>query len=198
MKERIVALAAAALLAGCAGLSQETRPTVWFAFEPALPSGGLRAGGPTIEVARFAGVAPFDSDRVATREAASRWAFAAYHRWAAPPGDMVAARLREALGRLDLFGAVFVAPAPIDADYRLCGTVRGLWWDRAARSAVIEVEVSLVGAQSRLLGFWVRRVAMPVGGDGVEDYLAAASKGLAQLTGDVGRDVAGAIAATAP
>ena len=59
-----------------------------------------------------------------------RWAFAVYHRWAAAPGEMVAARLREALGRLDLFGAVFTPPAPLDAGYRLSGAVRGLWWDR--------------------------------------------------------------------
>jgi ABC-type uncharacterized transport system auxiliary subunit len=196
MKAGIAALAAAALLAGCAGLSQETRPTVWLALEPALPKGGLRAGGPTIAVERFAGAAPFDGDRVATREAASRWTFAAYHRWVAPPGDMVAARLREALGRLDLFGAVFTPPAPVDADYRLSGAVRGLWWDREARSAVIEVEASLI-AGPRLQGFWVRRAAVPVRGDTVEDYLAAESTALAGVIADLGKDVAGALAGEA-
>jgi hypothetical protein len=107
---------------------------------------------------------------------------------------MVAARLREGLGRLNLFGAVFNAPAPVDADYRLSGTVRGLWWDREARSAVVEVEASLVAAGSRLVGFWVRRVAVPVSGDSVEDYLASASKGLAQIIADLGKDIGGAMA----
>ena len=87
MRGRTLTLLAAALVcAGCAGVAQETRPTVWLALEPALPAGALRTGGPTIEVERFAAAAPFDSDRVASREGSSRWTFAVYHRRAAPPG----------------------------------------------------------------------------------------------------------------
>ena len=194
MTSRIVILVAAALLAGCAGMEQETRPTVWLALEPALPEGTLRGSGPTVVVGRFAAAPPFDTDRVATREGASRWTFAVYHRWAAPPGEMVAARLREALGRLNLFGAVFTPPAPLDTDYRLGGAVRGLWWDREARSAVVEIEASLIAAPERLQGFWVRRATVPVRDDSVEAFLAAGSAALAQVIADLGRDVAGALA----
>ena len=194
MKARMASIAAAALLAGCGGFSHEVRPTVWLALEPTPPGGGLRVGGPTIEVGRFAAAPPFDTDRVATREGGGRWAFAVYHRWAATPGEMVAARLREALGGLDLFGAVFTPPAPLDADYRLSGAVRGLWWDREARSAVIEIEVALVAPPDRLRSFRVRSAAVPVDGDTVEGFLEAASTALAQVLAEVGRDVAGALA----
>ena len=194
MTSRILILIAAALLAGCAGIERETRPTVWLALEPALPEGTLRAGGPTVVVGRFAAAPPFDTDRVATRERGGQWAFAVYHRWAATPGEMVAARLREALGRLDLFGAVFTPPAPLDADYRLSGAVRGLWWDRESRSAVIEIEVALIAAPARLHGFWVRRAAVPVRGDTVEAFLAAASDAVAQVIAGLGGDIAGALA----
>jgi ABC-type uncharacterized transport system auxiliary subunit len=194
MRARIATLLAAFLFTGCGGFAHDTRPTVWLALEPALPEGTLRAGGPTVEVGRFATAPPFDTDRVATREGASTWEFAVYHRWAAPPGEMVAARLRDALGRLNLFGAVFTQPAPLEADYRLSGAVRGLWWDREARSAVIEIEASLIAAPARLQGFWVRRAAVPVRGTTVEAYLEAASAGLAQAIADLGRDVAAALA----
>lgn len=195
MRDRVVvALVAAALLTGCAGMQREVRPTVWVALEPPLPAGGLRAGGPAIEVGRFAAAPPFDTDRVATREGASRWTFAVYHRWAAPPGEMVAARLREALGRLDLFGAVFTPPAPVDPDYCLGGAVRGLSWDRKERTAVIEIEAALIAEPDRLVGFWVRRAAVPVAGDSVEAFLAAGSGALAQVFADLGKDIAGAIA----
>jgi ABC-type uncharacterized transport system auxiliary subunit len=194
MKARIATLIAAALLAGCGGLTHETRPTVWLALEPVLPQGGMRAGGPTLEVRRFAAAPPFDTDRVVTREGESRWGFAVYHRWAVPPGEMVAARLRDALGRLDLFGAVFTPPAPLDADYRLSGAVRGLWWDRQARSAVIEIEAALIASPDRLQGFWVRRAAVPVPGESVEAFLPAAAAALSQAITELGDDVAGALA----
>jgi uncharacterized lipoprotein NlpE involved in copper resistance len=197
MKTRIATLIAAALLAGCGGLAQETRPTVWLALEPALPQGAMRAGGPTVEVRRFAAAPPFDTDRVVTREGQSRWGFAVYHRWAVPPGEMVAARLRDALGRLDLFGAVFTPPAPLDADYRLSGAVRGLWWDRSAKSAVIEIEAALTARAGRLQGFWVKRAAVPVPGENVEDFLPAASAALSQAIAGLGTEIAGALAGNA-
>jgi ABC-type uncharacterized transport system auxiliary subunit len=194
MRSSTAILVAVALLAGCSGLTRETPPTVWLALEPTLPKGALRAGGPTIEVRRFAASAPFDTDRVVTREGGSRWGFAVYHRWAVPPGEMVAARLREALGRMDLFGAVFTPPAPLDADYRLSGAVRGLWWDRETRSAVVEIEAALLAAPERLQGFWVKRAAVPVLGETVEAFLPAASAALSQAIAELGTDVAGAIA----
>jgi len=194
MKTRIATLIVAALLAGCGGLTHETRPTVWLALEPALPEGGMRAGGPTVEVRRFAATPPFDTDRVVTREGESRWGFAVYHRWAVPPGEMVAARLLEALGRLDLFGAVFTPPAPLDADYRLSGAVRGLWWDRQEKSAVVEIEAALTTRPDRLQGFWVKRATVPVPGESVEDFLPAASAALSQAIAELGTDVAGALA----
>jgi ABC-type uncharacterized transport system auxiliary subunit len=197
MKATFAVLAVAALLAGCGGLTQETRPTVWLALEPTPPQGGLRAGGPTVEVRRFAAVPPFDTDRVVTREGESRWDFAVYHRWAVPPGEMVATRLREALGRLDLFGAVFTPPAPLDADYRLSGAVRGLWWDRSAKSAVIEIEAALTARPDQLRGFWVKRAVVPVPGENVENFLAAASAALSQAIAELGADVAAVLAAVA-
>jgi len=194
LKARIATLFGAMLLAGCGSLAHETRPTVWLALEPALPQGTTRAGGPTVEVRSFAAAPPFDTDRVATREGESRWGFAVYHRWVAPPGEMVAAHLREALGRLDFFGAVFTPPAPVDADYRLSGAVRGLWWDRKARVAVIEIEASLIAPPARLQGFWVRRAETPVRGETVEAFLPAASAALTQAITEVGSDVTEALA----
>jgi ABC-type uncharacterized transport system auxiliary subunit len=190
-----VSVCAALLLAGCGGLMHEATPTVWLAVEPAPAVGGLRAGGPSIEVGRFATAAPFGSDRVVSREGGSRWSFASYHRWVADPGEMFSSRLREALSRADLFGAVFTPPGPGEADYRLGGAVRALYWDREERLAVLEIEASLVAAPDRLRGFWVRRAATPVRGDTVETFLAAASAAEAQVLADLRGDLTAALAA---
>jgi ABC-type uncharacterized transport system auxiliary subunit len=171
---------------------------VWLALEPPPGAGGLRAGGPSLEVGRFVTAAPFATDRVASRGGAAAWAFASHRRWVAEPGELFAAHLRDALGRADLFGAVFTPPAPLDTDYRLSGAVRGLYWDREARAAVLEVEASLVAAPDRLRGFWVRRAEEPVRDDSLEAFLAAASAAEARLLAELRREVAAALAAAPP
>jgi ABC-type uncharacterized transport system auxiliary subunit len=189
MRGLIASVLAAACLAGCGGLMREARPVVWLALEPEPPRGGLRAGGPTLEVAGFATVPPFDTDRLPAREGASRWAFSTYHRWVAEPGEMVSSHARDFFGRADLFGAVFTPPAPREADWRISGAVRSLYWDRQRRSAVLEVEVSIVAAPERLAGFRVYRVEVPAAGTDVEHYLKAASTALARVLADVEEDV---------
>ncbi|HWR97377.1 MAG TPA: ABC-type transport auxiliary lipoprotein family protein [Candidatus Methanoperedens sp.] len=197
MKAAFVCVVAALALAGCAGLAHQAAPTVWLALEPAPLHGGLRPGGPSVEVARFATAAPFATDRLASREGAGRWSFAAYHRWVADPGGMVSSRLREALSCADLFGAVFTPPAPLDAGYRLSGAVRGLYWDREAGRAVLELEASLLAAPDRLAGFWVRRAVVPVRGDTVGDFVAAASTAQVEVLGWLRAELARALAADA-
>jgi ABC-type uncharacterized transport system auxiliary subunit len=195
MKAAHASMLAALLLAGCGSLRHDPRPTVWVALEPAPARGGLRPGGPTLEVGRFASTAPFGTDRVATRDATSRWTFAAYYRWVAEPGEMVSSSIRDALSRSDLFSAVFTPPAPYEADYRLSGAVRTLIWDRKGAMALVELEASLVAAERRPCGFWVHRAAVPVAAETVDAYLAAASSALDQATSALREDVAGALAA---
>lgn len=193
MKAAHASVLAVLLLAGCGSFRQEARPTVWVALEPAQASGGLRTGGPTLEVARFASAAPFGTDRVATRDGTSRWTFASYHRWVAEPGAMVSSCVRNAMSCSDLFSAVFTPPAPYRADYRLSGAVRTLFWDRKEGTAVLELEASLVAASDRPCGFWVHRAAVPVPADTVDAYLAAASGALAQATAALRDDVGEAV-----
>lgn len=198
MMKASACVVAALLLAGCGGIGHETRPTVWVALGPAPAGGGLRAGGPGLEISRFATAAPFATDRVASRERGFRWAFAAYHRWVAEPGELVSSRLGDALSRADLFGAVFTGPAPIEPDFRLSGAVRKLFWDRESGSAVLVVEASLIAVQGRQCGFWVRHAAAPVPGDTVDGFLTAASTALAEIETALREDVAAALAACAP
>jgi ABC-type uncharacterized transport system auxiliary subunit len=197
MKAAHASVVAVLLLTGCASFRQEARPTVWVALEPARASGGLRTGGPTLEVARFASAAPFGTDRVVAREGTSRWTFASYHRWVAEPGAMVSSWVRDALSCSDLFSAVFTPPAPYRADFRLSGAVRTLFWDRSEGTAVVELEASLVAAPDRPCGFWVHRAAAPVAADNVDAYLVAASDALARTTAALRDDVAGALATCA-
>lgn len=193
MKAALALGVAALLLAGCGSFRHQARPTVWVALEPAPSPGGLKPGGPTIEIGRFASAPPFATDRVASREGTSRWTFAAYHRWVAEPGEMVSSCVRDALSCSDLFGAVFTSPAPHRADYRLSGAVRTLFWDRKEGAAVVELEASLVAAPDRSCGFWVHRAVVPVAANDVDAYLAAASAALAQATAALREDVAGAV-----
>lgn len=194
MRALLAALLLMSLLPGCGGLMREAKPTVWLALEPALPAAGARAGAPSLEVAAFATAPAFRSDQVATREGTSRWSFTTYHRWVADPGEMVASAARDYLSRSGLFGAVFTPPGPVDADYRLCGAVRSLFWDRQQRTAVLEVEVSLVALPEALRGFWIYRKEAPVDGDEVQAFLRAASLALDLALADLGRDIGGAIA----
>jgi ABC-type uncharacterized transport system auxiliary subunit len=197
MRTRFGIVALAILVAGCGGLQHEAKPTVWLALEPALPAGGARAGGPTLEVRDFATAAPFAGEEVASREGASRWSHAAYHRWSAEPGKLVATAARAFLSRGGPFGAVFTPPAPVEADYVLSGAVRSLYWDRERKSAVLEVEASLVAKSGALRGFWVYRRETPVAGDEVAGFIAAASSALDLVLADLARDLAPAAAAPA-
>lgn len=188
----------AALLSGCAGLMREPRPTVWLGLEPSLPDGGLRSGGPTLEVAAFATSEPFATDRVASRDGSSRWSFANYHLWMAEPGEILGASVREYLGGCDLFGAVVTPPAPFDPDYRLGGAVRELYWDRSRKAAVLEFEAALIAGTDRFLGFWVYRAEEPVSGDDVDSFLRAASSGASRLLAELARDLHQTLTAARP
>jgi ABC-type uncharacterized transport system auxiliary subunit len=111
---------------------------------------------------------------------------------------MVASAARDYLGRSGLFGAVFTPPGPVDPDYRLCGAVRSLYWDRERRAAVLEIESSLVGLPDSLRGFWVYRKEAPVAGGEVQAFLRAASQALDLALADLGRDIGVAIAVEPP
>jgi ABC-type uncharacterized transport system auxiliary subunit len=198
MRAWLAALFLAMLLPGCGGLQREAKPTVWLSLEPTVPAGGVRLGAPTLEVETFATAPSFRTDQVPAREASSRWTFATYHRWVSDPGDMIASAARDYLSRCGLFGAVFTPPAPVQADLRLSGAVRALYWDRERRAAVLEVELSLIAAPDALRGFWIHRKEVPVPGDGAQGFLAAASSALELVLADLRRDLAGAIAGAPP
>jgi ABC-type uncharacterized transport system auxiliary subunit len=198
MRALQIALLLTLLLPGCAGLMRESKPTVWLALEPALPAGGARAGAPSLEVDSFATAAAFRSDQVSVRDGASRWTYTTYHRWVADPGEMVAAAARDHLSRTGRFGAVFTPPGPVEADYRLSGAVRGLFWDREKHLAVLEAEVTLIALPETLRGFWIYRREAPVEGAEVADFTLAASAALGLVLADLDRDVGGVIAGAQP
>lgn len=198
MRGLLAALFVTLLLPGCGGLLREAKTTVWLALEPGLPAGDTRAGAPSLEVETFATAAAFGGDRVSTREGTSRWSFTTYHRWVSEPGEMVAAAAREHLSGSGLFGAVFTPPSPVQADYRLSGAVRSLYWDRWRRTAVLEIEVSLIATPDALRGFWIYRKNAAVDGDDVQAFLLAGSSALGGALDDLRRDIAATIAAAPP
>lgn len=199
MKTLPVALILTFLLPGCGGLLRESKPTSWVSLEPSLPAAAAaRAGAPSLEVVTFATAPAFCNDQVSTRLGASRWSFANYHRWLAEPGEMVASSARDYLGRSGLFAAVFTPPGPLEADYRLSGAVRALYWDRKQGTAVLEMEVSLVAHPDALRGFWIYRKETAVAGEGVDGFLRAASSALELGLADLGRDLAAAVGAVSP
>ncbi|MBE0618482.1 MAG: membrane integrity-associated transporter subunit PqiC [Proteobacteria bacterium] len=193
---KCVSLCALWLLAaaGCMGIGgTPATPTSWLDLEPALPDAGLAPGGPSLYVAPFGSEPPFQTERLVTREAPGRYAFANYHRWTAPPGALIARHVAEALSRGGFFGAVATAPGALMPDYRLGGSVRALYWDRAAREAVLEVEVSLVDAAGRLRSFRVYRARQPTTEEGVEGFLRAAARALEEVLRETLADISLAI-----
>jgi ABC-type uncharacterized transport system auxiliary subunit len=193
MKAIVVALVLTLLLSGCGGLLREAKPTVRLALEPSLPAGGVRAGGPSLEVETFATAAAYCSDQISLREGPSRWSFTTRYRWVADPGEMVASAARGYLSGTGMFGAVFMPPGPVEADYHLSGAVRSLYWDRENRTAVLEIEASLVAHPATLRGFWIYRKDAPVAGETVTDFLRAASSALERALADLNRDLGGAV-----
>jgi len=194
MRALLAALVLLVLAPGCGGLQREATPTVWLALEPALPAAGSRAGAPSLRIDSFATAETFRDDRLSVREGHSKWSLSAYHRWVADPGEMVASAARDHLSRAGLFSAVFTPPAPVEADYRLSGAVRRLYWDREERTAVVEVEASLVESTDRLRGFWVYRRDTPVQSNDVAGFLRSASAGLDLVLADLDRDLSAALA----
>ncbi|MBI5442075.1 MAG: membrane integrity-associated transporter subunit PqiC [Deltaproteobacteria bacterium] len=190
------AVLVALLLAGCGfGSFQRPAPTaVWLGLDAPPPSGGLRAGGPTLQVLPFSTATPFRTDRLAAKTGKDLWAFSHYHRWVAEPGDLVTASAARFFARCDLFGAVTSAGSPFEPEYRLGGSVHELYWDRTEGRVVLEVEASLVAYPSTFRGFWIRRAAVPVPGNDIAALPAAAGAALDQVLSELRKDLAASLA----
>lgn len=190
---RLVAalLLTAAQLVGCSlGSFQRPSPdAVWLGMQPRMPQGGLRAGGPTLQVLPFGTVGPFRTDRLAARGSGDLWEFSHYHRWLAEPGEMVSTAAAQYLARCDLFAAVSSAGGTFEPEYRLGGSVRELYWDRRAGRLVLEVEGSLVAYPAEFRGFWIHRAEAPVAGNDLPGLPPAASAALEQILSDFRKDL---------
>jgi ABC-type uncharacterized transport system auxiliary subunit len=175
-------------LAACGALHRQASPRIYLGLTAKLPSGGLSPGGPTLQVLPFSAAAEFRSDQLATRTGPDRWNLSQYHRWLAEPGEMVAQAAADYLSRTGRYGAVASAPPPFEPAYRLGGSVRALYWDKAIGRAVVEVEAAAASREG-VSGFWVYRAEAPVEGSEVGSFTRAAGTALTEVLGRLARDL---------
>jgi ABC-type uncharacterized transport system auxiliary subunit len=118
-----------ALLVGCGGSPPPA--THYYQLAPPSDTGGRSGGDATLVVEPLTTDSGYDDERIVYRPSPYRLEYYDYHRWSAPPGEMVASYLERALERSGKFRAVVRSSTP-DATAVLSGRV----------AAIEEVDVS--------------------------------------------------------
>lgn len=140
------------LLAACTPARSPGRAFEDYALEYASPA---FAGRPPINellrVERFSGARAFDSTAMIYRSGPSALNTYGYHRWKAPPADMVTDLVLRDLRKSGLFKAVFSEYDEADARFALQGRLEEFLEieDRGSRNALISLDITLLDRSRR-------------------------------------------------
>lgn len=117
----VAAIATLSAPAACGGSTPETR-----FYQLEIGTQAPQSGGDVVMVVEpFTVDAAYDDDRIVYRPSPFRLDYYYYHRWSAPPGELVADTLREAYRRTGQFARV-TNELGRDADVMLSGRVLAL------------------------------------------------------------------------
>ncbi len=201
----LLALALAAAAGGCTPSGNLYSRATFYTLEHPPPRPDGRQPLPVVlRVDPFETAPPYDSERLAYREAPHTAGQYFYHRWRARPGDLVAYHLRRDLAASGLFRAVTSPQSTTLADFYLEGVVEEFLEAEgdSAPTAVLAVTVVLARRQAgehphAVLQQRGYRVSKPCGTAGPEALAAAMDEAVAELARHVLDDVYALLAAEA-
>lgn len=105
------------LISGCISVKQPAVTLTYYTLDyapPKIDSGPVKA---TIALGRFRAAPPYAGTRIIYQDSTLQTNHYAYHRWQAPPGDMVAGMFRRDLQSCGLFGPITHHDSALRADY---------------------------------------------------------------------------------
>jgi len=193
----IVALSAAALVAGCSF----TRPAPVkesYLLEPALPEPAAGAKAASLRVGTVSVSAPFRGRSFVVRESEFKFESDFYREFFVPPGVMVAESTARALARGKVFADVTRPGVVVDTDWVLDAFVGALYADArdaGKAEAVMQVTYYLSrddgGSSAPVWSHaYIKRVAFTSTNTGA--YVSALNSAFSEILSDLIRDLAAA------
>lgn len=158
MKRRVLWLLCSLILAGCGGLlPAPAPPPLRFTLGPAPDVPATLAPRPalarTLQVSAPRPAPGYDGEQMLYLQASQTLAPFAFHAWVAPPAQLLAPLMVQALQNSGLFAAVLPASSSGSASWRLESELIALHQDFSARPSQVQLTL-----QVRLLDGATRRV----------------------------------------
>ncbi len=176
-------------LAACAGWRRPAAPVLRLGLSAAPVETVGGPAGPVVAIEPFRTAPAYRTDRIAVSEGSVGLRFLAQTRWAAEPGPLVADALRRSLAASGVVGAVWPAPAPVEPDLTVTGTVDALLWDRAGGAGVLEATWTVLGRDGSVKAFRHGRWAEPVADSGIAGFSRAVDRALGRLATELLRSL---------
>lgn len=188
--------------AGCLRLERERPEKRHYLIEAKREgeSHPASAGRGMLHLRRFNVNQAFESPSFVYRTGESSWEADYYNAFFVSPDVMLSEQVSRWLRQSGLFSRVATRGSQVRADYLLEGNVislHGDYRDPGRPEAVIEIEILLLRdnrGDAEILSQGEYRVREPVGGDRVEDLVAAWGRALASVLREAESDLADALA----
>lgn len=171
-------------LAGCAAFSGPA-PSIYDISAPAA-FGNVGSSGIQLAVTEPTVVGALDGQRIVVRPSPTEVTFLANSQWSANTSRLVQARLIEAFQNSEGIRSVGLPGGAVVNDAGLVSNLHAFHIDAAARIAVIDISVKLVGEQSgRVIASNRFKASVPVSGDSAEGMIAALNAAFDQAAGEI-------------
>jgi cholesterol transport system auxiliary component len=193
----ILALAAAALAAGCS-LTRPAPVKQTYLLDPALPAPVAKAQPGTLRIGTVNVAAAFRGRSFVVRDSEFRFDSDFYHEFFVPPGVMIADTTARALAHGKVFSVVTRPGVVVDADWVLdgfVGTLHADARDAASPWAVLQVTYYLSrddgGASAPVWSHaYYKRVAFA--GSATDAYVTSLNGALSEILAELAQDLAAA------
>ncbi len=183
------------LLAGCIQLERQSPKKNFFSIEATRP--GTPAAEPLFDELRLEelNVAPaYAGKAFVYRTGTLQYEEDYYNRFFAAPAELLSAATARWLRASGLFAAVYDRPAPVEPAWHLSASVAAMYGDFSKRpaAAVLEISFQLLDdrqTDNRIVLHRTYRHETPLDGKAPADLAAGWSAALAQILGDLERDL---------
>jgi ABC-type uncharacterized transport system auxiliary subunit len=195
-------LAAAILLAGAAGcvtLARPAPPMHEYRLDYAPPESGGDPLPIIVRLTRFRAADLYAKNEIIYRDESHRVGSYAYHRWASDPASMISSLLARDLAASGEYRAVLRGPSVVRSDYQLDAEIEAIE-ERTGAGCTAHVALRALllrtrGPDGPVLFQRPYEADEACGSDDAPGLVAALSRAVAAVSGELRRDVRTAIAA---